>query len=113
MSEKIVDKYKSQRKYYEKKKMWFRKFRAELRREVVRAYGGKCVCCGEGHWEFLTIDHPNGDGQEDRAKHRMITGQLYGWLKKNGWPAGYRVLCMNCNWIRRFGGICPHKTLES
>ena len=26
----------------------------------------KCQCCGENHYEFLTIDHINGDG----AKHR-------------------------------------------
>lgn len=103
------EKYKSQKNYYDKKREWFVKFRRSLRREVIEAYGGKCVCCGESHWEFLTLDHPNGDGQEDRDKYRMQTGQIYGWAKKNGFPKIYRILCMNCNWIRRFGGICPHQ----
>ena len=98
-----------QKKYYSSKKEWFREFRRNLRQEAIEAYGGKCVCCGESHWQFLTLDHPNGDGQKDRAKHRMVLGQLYGWVKKNGYPQGmYRVLCMNCNWVRRFGGKCPH-----
>lgn len=102
--------YKYQARYYEKKREWFKKFRLELRKEIVSAYGGKCACCGESHWEFLTIDHPNGNGQKDRKKHRMRTGQLYGWLKKKGFPRdGYRILCMNCNWFQRFSQVCPHE----
>jgi hypothetical protein len=32
------------------------------------------------------------------------------WLKRNNFPSGYRVLCMNCNHGRkRNGGICPHE----
>lgn len=31
----------------------------------------KCACCGDGHIEFLTIDHINGDGN----KHRKEIGQ--------------------------------------
>lgn len=102
------EEYEPQRRYYEKRRLWFREFRRALRKEVVKAYGGECVCCGEKCWEFLTLDHPNGDGQADRAQHRNKTGSFYGWAKKNGFPGNYRLLCMNCNWIRRFGGICPH-----
>lgn len=98
-----------QKKYYSKNKEWIKKFRNDLRRETVEAYGGKCVCCDEARWQFLTIDHIDGNGQSDRDKYRNVTGQLYGWLKRFGFPQkGYRVLCMNCNWIRRFGGVCPH-----
>lgn len=107
--QKSVEKYGPQKRYREKKRLWFKQFRKDLRKEVVEAYGGKCACCNEHRWQFLTLDHPNGDGQEDRAKYRMMTGQIYGWVKKNGFPKDmYRVLCMNCNWIRRFGGVCPH-----
>ena len=98
------------RRYIKKNESWIKKFRRELRQEVINAYGGKCVCCNEHRWQFLTLDHPNGGGEEDRAKHRMITGQIYAWAKKNGYPAIYRVLCMNCNWVRRYNGICPHDT---
>jgi hypothetical protein len=99
-----------QRKYYAKNRAWIKNYRVELRKEVVAAYGGACACCGEGRWQFLTIDHPNGDGQADRAKYRMILGQLYGWLKKNGFPKTYRILCMNCNWVQRFTDVCPHES---
>jgi hypothetical protein len=31
---------------------------------------------------------------------------------KTGFPDGYQVLCMNCNWGKRMNkGICPHKVL--
>lgn len=89
---------------------WIKRYRKNLRIETINAYGGRCVCCGEGTWQFLTIDHPKGDGQRDREPHRKITGQFYAWLKKQGYPKGYyQVLCMNCNWVRRYD-ICPHET---
>lgn len=98
------------KRYIEKKRPWHRRKREELRKAAIAAYGGKCACCAEGRWQFLTLDHPNGDGQADRAKHRMIIGQLYGWVARNNYPKDlYRILCMNCNWIRRFGGVCPHE----
>jgi len=64
--------------------------------EMIQAYGGHCVLCGEEHWEFLTIDHINGGGTE----HRRSIGSkhIYVWLKERGWPKnGYRLLCANCN----------------
>lgn len=100
--------YEPQRKYYEKNKVWMKKFRRDLRKEVIEAYGSICACCGEYRWQFLTLDHPKGDGQKDRAKHRNITGQIYGWAKKNGFPKIYQLLCMNCNWVRRYD-LCPHE----
>ena len=99
----------SQRKYYSKNRNWYKDFRRKIREEVINAYGGKCICCGEAHWQFLTLDHPNGGGQEDRKKCMPITGAIYGWAKKNGFPNIYRILCMNCNWVRRFNGVCPHE----
>lgn len=88
---------------------WAKRYRVSLRREIVEAYGGKCTCCGEHRWKFLTLDHPDGKGQEDRAKYRMQTGQLYAWVKSEGFPKGYyRLLCMNCNWVRRYD-VCPHE----
>lgn len=106
------EKYKAQEVYANKMKNWHKRMREKLRQEVLLAYGGKCVCCGESHWQFLTLDHPNGDGQEDRKKYRSITGQIYGWAKKNRFPDIYRVLCMNCNWVRRYN-VCPHELDKS
>jgi hypothetical protein len=71
-------------------------------------YGGpQCACCGEGEYEFLTIDHINGDG----AAHRRQMGSrrdIYRWLKQNNYPPGFRVLCMNCNFALGYHGYCPH-----
>ncbi len=87
-------------------------------RDKVRAfeaYGGiRCACCGETDFMFLSLDHISGDGNKQRA---IIHGSRYQaghhtfrWLRLNGYPAGYQVLCMNCNAGRyRNGGVCPHK----
>ncbi len=80
----------------------------KMRDAAFEAYGGKrCVCCGETEPVFLTIDHINGKG----AEHRRQLGAgaaLYRWLCKKGYPAGFRVLCFNCNSGRELnGGKCP------
>lgn len=83
-----------------------------LRLEVIAAYGGKCVCCGEATPEFMSIDHINGRGKEHRDGVMRATGQnLYAWLRANGFPKDeYRLLCCNCNLARGFFGACPHET---
>ncbi len=79
-----------------------------LKAEVLKKYGGKCKCCGESEPVFLAIDHVNNEG----AGHRRKDGRkIHAWLKRNGFPEGFQVLCHNCNWAKRFGP-CPH-TLRS
>jgi len=58
-----------------------------------------CQKCKFTNIKALSIDHINGDG----AKHRkeIKTGNFYQWLKKNDYPEGFQVLCMNCQWIKR------------
>lgn len=99
--------YASQKKYYDKTNAWRKARRVEMRMKIVDGYGGKCSCCGESQWKFLTLDHPDGDGQKDRARYKNNLDQLYGWVINNGFPKEYRLLCMNCNWVRRYD-ICPH-----
>lgn len=88
--------------------------RAQMKALVFAAYGGyKCACCGETEQLFLSIDHMNNDGADFR---RMIAGKrtaagypTYRWLVLNGFPAGFQVLCMNCNHGKRMNhGVCPH-----
>lgn len=73
-----------------------------------------CSCCGEKEIKFLAIDHINGGGNIHR---RNITngdksgGNMCRWLKKNGFPSGFQVLCHNCNMAKGFYGQCPHKDL--
>ena len=80
-----------------------------LKHAMLRAYGPVCSCCGEDREPFLTLEHLNRDG----SKHRKRVGggaNTCRDLRNRGWPQeGYTVLCMNCNWATRFGGICPHQ----
>jgi hypothetical protein len=83
--------------------------RAKL--EVFRHYcNGEpyCDCCGETEMDFLSVDHIGGGG----SKHRREIGgaqALYSWLRRNGYPPGYRILCFNCNLAIGFFGTCPHQ----
>lgn len=81
-----------------------------VKQKIIEAYGGKCVCCGEETLEFLTIDHINNDGAEDRRQNgRKSGGKLYRWLIKNNFPKeDYQLLCYNCNCSKGFFGYCPH-----
>lgn len=112
--------------WLEKKRERSRQETYRLKIEAFMAYGG-CVCacdgCSETHIEFLSIDHINGSSRrgsrlgrkngerKGRGPHKPHrSGQaLYRWLKTNGYPAGFRVLCMNCNFARGHAGYCPHE----
>ena len=88
---------------------------AKLKDEVFAAYGGyRCQCCGETHREFLHIDHADGQGARHRQQIGDRTGaNMYSWLKKHGFPPGFRVLCANCNWSYGRYGYCPHQRAAS
>lgn len=88
-----------------------RKHNQKCRNIVITHYGGdppKCACCGESHYEFLTIDHVNGGGDKDR-KARGSGSNVYHSLIKDGFPPGLRVLCYNCHLALGFSGYCPHQ----
>lgn len=87
-----------------------------LREQTFAAYGGwKCACCGETQRDFLTIDHINNDGGKLRkagtyGKQGVGGIFMYRWLRKNGFPEGFQVLCMNCQVGKaRNKGVCPHQ----
>jgi len=88
----------------------------KVKDEVFLAYGGyKCACCGEEEQSFLCIDHINGGGEKHRTEIGVgVRGRnMYTWLKKNGFPPGFQVLCHNCNMGKYLnGGICPHQTAK-
>lgn len=82
----------------------------ERRLKCIKHYSnGKniCACCGDGHYEFLCIDHVNGGGMVHRKE---VGGSgIYYWLISNNFPGGFRVLCHNCNLSLGFYGYCPHE----
>lgn len=94
---------------------------ANLRHEAIMAYGGYiCKCCGITEPLFLTIDHVNNDGAKHRREIGYKTGNGKGassatvrWLKKNNYPEGFQILCLNCNMGKeRNKGTCPHKQIS-
>lgn len=114
----IWQKQKVDPEYMEYNRKRGREFWAQLRDEVIRAYGGYvCACCEETEPLFLEIDHINNDGAEHRramgykGNGKGASSCTLTWLKANGFPGGFQILCANCNKGKaRNGGICPHKT---
>jgi hypothetical protein len=87
-----------------------RRAHVKLKLDAFNAYGGaRCACCSEENIEFLTIDHMNGNGNEHRRQIGGSGYKTYQWLRKNGYPTGFRVLCFNCNSARGAYGYCPHE----
>ena len=92
-----------------KRNEWARQNSVRMRELVVGHYGGVCVCCKESNIKFLTIDHINGGGNQHRRDIKVGGGKsFYYWLRNQGYPGGYRVLCMSCNWASAMYKICPH-----
>lgn len=96
----------------EKKNRLTREQRHALKIEVLTHYSNplKCFCCGETAIEFLTINHLNGKGAEQRRNLKIRGGNtFYRWLKNNNYPKGFNVLCLNCNFSLGHYGYCPHQ----
>ena len=77
-------------------------WRKKLR--VFQAYGSKCSCCGEERPELLLLSSASG---------KPLGKDIYTWVTVNGFPAGYQVLCFNCNMSRGLYGLCPHELERS
>jgi hypothetical protein len=70
----------------------------------------QCTCpgCPVIEREFLALDHIEGGG----GKHRKETGRgfaFFYWLRRNGFPPLFQLLCHNCNMAKAFYGVCPHQ----
>lgn len=80
-----------------------------LKTEVINFYGGKCCCCGESEIDFLAIDHIDGDGNSHRKSIGNGT-RFAAWVRRNGYPDGFQILCHNCNFSKFINkGICIHQ----
>lgn len=78
----------------------------KLKIEALSHYSAalECAWCKIDDLTVLSIDHINNHGAEHRKEilNDAHAGGVtfYRWLKKNNWPAGFQVLCMNCQWIK-------------
>lgn len=112
-SRKKADKLDYYARHREERKAYRRNKSRRHREIALNHYGNKCACCGESSYEFLAIDHINGDGKSHR-KHisggkRQSGNEICSWLIKNNFPDGFRILCHNCNQSIGFYGYCPHQ----
>lgn len=75
--------------------------RVAARREVITHYtNGTCACvlCGDAEFTHLEIDHIDGGGRDHAREIQVGSGSgLIGWIRRNNFPEGFRVLCRNCN----------------
>ena len=90
--------------YYPLYKIYNRNHNQEIKKRVLIHYYGtdppKCCHCGYADIRALTIDHIHGEGNKHR---RSLTHKnFYNWLIKNKYPKGYQVLCMNCQFIKKW-----------
>ena len=95
-------------RYLAAKREQSRQYRAALRLEVLTHYSGgtpKCACCGIVFLEFLALDHIYGGGTKQKKE---VGAHIYVWVKKHNYPAGFQVLCHNCNQALGAYGYCPH-----
>lgn len=84
------------------------KWRIKRKQLIIDAYGGRCACCGDTHYEFLSLDHIDGSGAEH--KRRVGRSAIYNDIRKRGYPKdNFRLLCVNCNFALGLYGYCPHQ----
>jgi hypothetical protein len=87
---------------------WRRAYASSLRAQVLGRYGRSCACCGAVG--DLTIDHIAGDGREHRIElfgdKDQCGWHFYAWLRRQGFPPGYQVLCRPCGISKGRGERC-------
>ena len=78
----------------------------KVKKEVLAHYGGlppKCAKCGYADIRALTIDHIDGGGNAHRKQIAKTSSiGFYAWLRRNKYPEGFQVLCMNDQFLKNF-----------
>lgn len=88
------------------------KYNRETKQQIMAHYGGACICCSETTIEFLTLDHVNNDGQQDRRSAKVGRGgyRHYKKLLQEPRREDLQILCVNCHHAKTITGSCPHAT---
>jgi hypothetical protein len=94
----------------EKERARGRSYQRKLKIEIVTHYSNGSMKCmnpncqvpgGASDILCLCIDHINGGGNIHTKELKENGTNLYQWLKKQKFPAGFQVLCANCNMIKK------------
>lgn len=81
---------------------YHKKWHASQKETAIAYYSNgemKCSKCKLDDIRALTIDHINGGGQKHREEIKCTS--IYRWLINHNYPAGFQVLCMSCQFIKR------------
>lgn len=89
-------------------KVWRKNLKLEVLKHYSKSGRIECECCRENHLEFLTLDHLDSKGIEDRKIFKCPSA-FYSFLRKNNYPRKLRILCFNCNISLGTYGYCPHE----
>lgn len=99
---------KSYPKYKDNKREYQRELTSRYKHRFLEMYGNACSCCGETIFDFLTIEHKQGQQKITRR-----TGLVaYRDAVQEYRPDLYEVLCWNCNCAKGKLGYCPHHPPE-
>jgi hypothetical protein len=96
-------------KYKESKREYQRRLTTKYKTTFLEMYGNACSCCGEAIYDFLTIEHKQG--QEKLTRRTGLVA--YRDAVKEYRPDLYEVLCWNCNCAKGKLGYCPHRPPET
>lgn len=86
----------------DKVKKWKKTALLKIKLEVFDHYSKSrsCNICGFININALVVDHINGGGKKEKRILNKAGNAFYYWLKKQGYPNGYQILCANCNMIK-------------
>ncbi len=78
-----------------------RKKREQIRLDIFKKLGNKCVRCGFSDIRALQIDHINGRNKEKRMQWYAFRNYLLD-LPESELFKNYQILCANCNKIKQY-----------
>lgn len=68
-----------------------------------------CACCGYDDLRFLSLDHIYTRKHVSEKEKRLGGRMLWKYVKENGFPSMYQVMCYNCNIAKGTSQYCPHQ----
>jgi hypothetical protein len=75
----------------------------EVRKEILKLLGRKCIRCGFSDLRALQIDHINGNGRKEvKSFPNSFTFYKYVLKQIQSGSKDYQCLCANCNQIKRY-----------